>query len=366
MPAPSPLEPALERTTRAFERLAEPLRRELKAHCYRMLGSLHEAEDAVQETYLRGWRSFQSFDGRGPLRAWLYRIATNVCLDALARGRHIQRLLPEQLAPATLEMPRGTPARDIAWLEPYPDSELEGVADEAHDPEARYAAREAVELAFVAVIQTLPPRQRAALLLCDVLGWSAAEAATLLGGSLASINSALQRSRETLGKRYSQDRSPAARALSPAQEALLGRYVRAWEGFDLESFVSLLKEDASYAMPPMPQWYEGREAIRVFFGWAWKSYAGFRLARTAANGRPAFALYSRAETGAPWTAHSIHALSLEGEAISALTFFVKPDGPRLFPAFGLPLVLPDSATSLTVPFSRPTAETAPQASPGNP
>ena len=345
MPSPSPQEPALERTTRTFERLAEPLRRELKLHCYRMLGSLHEADDAVQETYLRAWRSFAGFDARGPFRAWAYRIATNVCLDALATRKNARRFLPDQRAPAAAEMPDGAPARDVAWLEPYPDSEMDGVADEAPNPEARYAAREAVELAFVAVIQELPPRQRAALLLCDVLGWSAAEAATLIGGSIASVNSALQRSRERLAKRRPEGRQAGARALDPGQEALLGRYLQAWEGLDLDDFVTLLKDDAIFAMPPMPQWYKGREAIRVFFDWAWNGYAGFRLVPTAANRQPAFGLYSRAARDAPWAAHSIHLLALERDAISALTLFVKPDGPRLFSAFGLPLILPEGATA---------------------
>ena len=177
-----------ERSKETFERLAEPLRREIKLHCYRMLGSLHDAEDLVQETYLRAWRSFEGFEG-GSFRAWLYRIATNACLNALASRKHAQRFLPDQRAPASTQMPDGSPATDVAWLEPYPDSNLEGIADEAPDPEARYTSREAVQLAFVAAIQELPPRQRAALLLCDVLGWAAAEAATLLGGSAASINS---------------------------------------------------------------------------------------------------------------------------------------------------------------------------------
>src|SRR6266481_7499740 len=197
---------ASERSPRAFERLAEPLRREIKVHCYRMLGSLHETEDAVQETYLRAWRSFETFEG-GSFRAWLYKIATNVSFDALASRKHVQRLLPDQHAPATAEMPDGKPATDVAWLEPYPDSHLEGIADDAPNPEARYTSREAVQLAFVAVIQHLAPRQRAVLLLCDVLGWSAAEAATLLGGSVASVNSALQRSRGTLAKRYPDRRA---------------------------------------------------------------------------------------------------------------------------------------------------------------
>jgi len=341
---PSPQEQASERT-RAFEQLAEPFRREIKVHCYRLLGSLHEAEDLVQEAYLRAWRSFDSFDGRGSFRAWLYRIATNACLDALAGRKHVQRLLPDQRAPATAEMPDGIPATDVAWLEPYPDSNLEGMADEAPSPEARYASRQAVQLAFVAVIQQLPPRQRAVLLLCDVLGWSAAEAATLLGGSTASVNSALQRSRETLAKRYPDGRPPVALPPDRAQQELLGRYVQAWEGLDLDSFVSLLKEDATYTMPPLPQWYAGREAIRTFFGWAWKSYGGFRLVPTAANRQPAFAAYSRTGADAAWAAHSIHVLTLEQEAITALTLFAKPTGPHLFHAFGLPLNLPDHSRS---------------------
>lgn len=339
---------APERSPRPFEQLAEPLRWELKAHCYRMLGSLHEAEDAVQETYLRAWRSFASFEG-GSFRAWLYKIATNASLDALARRKHVQRLSPDRHTPATAEMPDGTPAPDVAWLEPYPDSNLEGIADDAPNPEARYASREAIGLAFVAAIQELPPRQRAVLLLCDVLGWAAAEIATFLGGSTASINSALQRARGTLAKRYPGGRPARAPRPDAAQQTLLDRYLRAWEALDLDGFASLLKEDATYTMPPLPQWYAGREAIRAFFGWAWKSYGGFRLVPTAANRQPAFALYSRTGTEGPWAAHSIQVLSLEQDAISRLTLFVKPTGPQLFQAFGLPLILPDAGVQM--PFA---------------
>jgi RNA polymerase sigma-70 factor, ECF subfamily len=335
-----PPEPA----RKAFERLAEPFRREIKLHCYRMLGSLHDAEDLVQESYLRAWRSFDSFEG-GSFRAWLYRIATNACLDALASRKHAQRLLPDQRAPASTLMPDGTPATDVAWLEPYPDSNLEGIADEAPNPEARYSSREAVQLAFVAAIQALPPRQRAALLLCDVLGWAAAEAATLLGGSTASINSALQRARDTLARRYPDGRPPVPPRPSAAQQELLDRYLRAWERSDLEGFVALLKEDATYTMPPTPQWYAGRQAIFTFFEWAWKAYEGFRLIPTGANRQPAFAAYSRAKADAPWTAHSIHVLTLERDAISTLTLFYKPTGPRLLDAFGLPLALPAATPS---------------------
>src|SRR6516162_4282930 len=229
-----------ERSKETFERLAEPLRREIKLHCYRMLGSLHDAEDLVQETYLRAWRSFEGFEG-GSFRAWLYRIATNACLNALASRKHAQRFLPDQIAPASTQMPDGTPAADVAWLEPYPDSNLEGLADEAPSPEARYTSREAVQLAFVAAIQELPPRQRAALLLSDVLGWSAAETANLLGGTTASINSALQRARETLAKRYPAGRPLTFPRPSPAQQDLLSRYLKAWEGHDLNGFVALLQ-----------------------------------------------------------------------------------------------------------------------------
>ena len=338
---PSHQEQALARTSQAFERLAEPFRRELKLHCYRMLGSVQEAEDLVQETYLHAWRSFGSVEGSGSFRAWLYRIATNACLDALAKRRNRQRLLPDQRAPATLQMPEGAPATEVAWLEPFPDSNLEGIADEAPDPEARYASRESVQLGFVAVIQALPPRQRAVLLLCDVLDWAAAEAATLLGGSTASINSALQRARATLAKRYPGGRPPATSPPTAAQKKLLGRYLQAWEKPDVDGFAALLKEDATYTMPPVPQWYAGREAIRSFFEWAWQAYDGFRLVPTAANRQPAFAAYSRTHADAPWAAHSIHVLTLEQEMISRLTLFVKPDSPRLFHAFGLPLILPD-------------------------
>src|SRR6516162_6360056 len=200
-----------------------------------MLGSLHEAEDLVQETYLRAWRNFDSFEG-GSFRAWLYRIATNACLNALASRKSARRWLPDQRAPAATQMPDGSPVSDVPWLEPYPDSELEGIADEAPNPEARYTTHEAVQLAFVAAIQHLPPRQRAALLLCDVLGWAATEAATLLGGSTASINSALQRARATLAKPYPDGRPTLASSPNPAQQKLLGRYLQAWEGHDLDGF----------------------------------------------------------------------------------------------------------------------------------
>jgi RNA polymerase sigma-70 factor, ECF subfamily len=337
---PSGRKQAPQRHDSRFEQLAEPYRRQIKLHCYRMLGSLHEAEDLVQETYLRAWRSFDTFDGRGSLRAWLYKIATNACLNVLASRKHAQRWLPHHHAPATADLPDGKPAADVAWLEPYPDAELAEIADAAPNPEARYAADESVQLAFVAAIQFLPPRQRASLLLCDVLGWAAAEAAQLLGGTTASINSALQRARETLAKRYSEG---GAATRSADDKELLSRYLHAWERLDLNNFVNLLKEDATYTMPPLPQWYAGREAIRTFFAWAWKLYGGFRLLPIQANRQPAFAAYSRPRPDTPWAAHSIQVLTLEAGAISNLILFTKPDSPRLFEAFGLPLRLEGAA-----------------------
>ncbi|RWC69594.1 MAG: sigma-70 family RNA polymerase sigma factor [Mesorhizobium sp.] len=349
---PSHQEQVSERTGQAFERLAEPFRRELKLHCYRMIGSVHEAEDLMQETYIRAWRGYNRFDGRGSFRAWIYRIATNACLDALTSRKNLRRLLPDQRGVATSDMPDGAPAFapaiDMAWLEPYPDQFLEGIADDAPNPEARYASREAVQLAFIAVIQQLPPRQRAVLLLVDVLGWSAAETATLLGGSTASVNSGLQRARNTLARRYPDGRAPAMQPPDGAQERLIRRYIEAWEGLDLDRFIELLKEDATLAMPPLRQWYAGRDAIRAFHRIVWKSFSGFRLLPTGANGQPALALYGCTVAGGPWSAHSLHVLTLDRDRIAALTLFVKPDSPRLFQAFGFPLSLPD-ATSAGLP-----------------
>jgi RNA polymerase sigma-70 factor (ECF subfamily) len=332
-----------ERKSQTFEELAEPFRHEIKLHCYRMLGSLHEAEDLVQDTYLRAWRSFERFEG-GSFRAWLYRIATNACLNALATRKNMRRVLPDQQAPAaaTFQMPEGTPPADISWLEPYPDSNLEGIADIAPNPAARYASHEAVQLAFVTAIQQLPPRQRAVLLLCDVLGWAAPEAATLLAASTASVNSALQRAREKLAKLYPEGRPSVAASLNTTERELLNRYLRAWESNDLDGLVALLKEDATYTMPPWQQWYAGRDATRSFFALAWQNRE-MLLLPTAANRQPAFAMYTRPGAGERWVAHAIHVLTLEQNRISRLTLFVETGGRSLFPGFGLPLVLSDTA-----------------------
>jgi len=350
---PSRRQPVAEHESQAFEQLAEPFRREIKLHCYRMMGSLHEADDLVQETYLRAWRSFSSFeagasDKYGSFRAWLYKIATNACLNALEGRKHQQRFLPDQLGPASPPKLEGGPALDVPWLEPYPDanlysgSMLEGFADAAPNPEARYTARESVQLAFVAAIQQLPPRQRAALMLCDVLGWASAEAASLLGGSTASINSALQRARLTLSQRYADRRPPLESQPTPAQQKLLGRYLQAWEGHDVDGFVAVLKADATAVMPPWLQWFTGREAIGTFFAAAWKTCGGLRLVPTSANGQPAFAIYEFSSADKRWNAHSIHVLTLDNEAISAITLFLDSS---LFREFALPQFLPDESSS---------------------
>jgi RNA polymerase sigma-70 factor (ECF subfamily) len=236
-------------------------------------------------------------------------------------------------------MPDGGPVSEVAWLEPYPDAALEGIVDPAPGPEVRYEMGEAVQLAFVAAIQHLPPRQRAALLLHDVLGWSATETARLLAASVASVNSALQRARGTLEKRLPAGRPSRQPVSDDRQRALLERYVRAWESADVDGFVALLKEDAVVSMPPWREWLRGREALRAFFAWAWRAdgHGPFHLVPTAANRQPAFAFYSRGRDGAGWRAHSIHLLSVDDDSIGALIFFLSP---QLFVAFGLPLVLP--------------------------
>ncbi len=336
----------------AFELLAAPFRREIKLHCYRMLGSTHEAEDAVQEAYLRAWRSFSGFEAgssgeHASFRAWLYKIATNASLDALVTRKYVQRLLPDQKTPASIDARGlgGSKAIDIAWLEPFPDSNLEGMVDSAPNPEARYSSREAVQLAFVATIQLLPPRQRAALLLCDVIGWTATEAASLLGGSVASINSALQRARATLASRYHGGRSREALHPTPAQQMVLQRYLELWQRLDSEGLAALLKEDVTVTMPPWLEWFAGRDAFMSFLQ-SWQCN-GLRLMSTGANGQPAFAVYER--TGSQWAARSIHVLTLDQELISTITVFGPPIGPILFQSFGLPLTLPEVAGAGSFP-----------------
>jgi RNA polymerase sigma-70 factor (ECF subfamily) len=324
-----------ERSAReGFGTTIEPYRRQIKAHCYRMMGSLHDAEDLTQETFLRAWRSLDEYESRSSVKTWLFQIATHATIDALRQRKRVRRILPvSEFAPVT-DVPTGEPPADIAWLEPFPDSEVDTLPDTAPGPDARYGSRESIRLAFVVAIQYLPPRQRALLLLVDVLGWSAKEAAFLIDGSAASVNSALQRARSTLATKYTPN-SPVEPLRLQDESTLLERYVRAWEGKDLDGFVALLKKEATYAMPPWRQWYLGREVIRSFFGAVWPRYGSFHLVPTRANGQPAFALYVGNKQG-EWRAHSLQILETEGESITGLTLFMRPSVPPLFEAFGLP------------------------------
>jgi RNA polymerase sigma-70 factor, ECF subfamily len=299
-----------------------------------MLGSFHDAEDAVQETLLRAWRGLDEFEGRSSVRHWLYRIATNACLNAIAARKSAARVLPDTERPPADEMPDREPASEVAWLQPYPDAALEGLADAAPGPDAKYETREAVNLAFIAAIQHLPPNQRAVLLLRDVLGWSAAETASLVDSSVAAVNSALQRARATLEQRLPGGRQKDRVPPTDRDRELLARYVQAWESSDVDGFAALLSEDASFRMPPWPQWYRGRDAVRRFFSWAARlgGPAPFRLLPIAANGQPAFAFYSRRQSP-EWRFHSIQLITLQSEMIVDLTSFVMPE---LAAVFGLP------------------------------
>ena len=309
----------------AFRHLVETHQRAVRLHCYRMLGSVHDAEDLTQETLLRAWRSLDRFEGRASVRAWLYRIATNACLDELARrGR---RLLPPQLGVASTEFaPEQGTIDDTPWLEPFPDTLLD-VADTAPGPEARYETKEAIELAFIAALQKLAPRQRAVLLLRDVLGWSAQDVATLLDVTVAAANSALQRARA----RIDAVAPPRTVRLSSADErALVERYVQAWEHSDVAAFVALLKQDAVLSMPPLHEWYVGPSAIGAFFQWATgpEGAGPFRFVPTRANNAPAFGIYDR--TGAPLI---LHVLDVDADGVASMASFMNPD---LFPFFDLP------------------------------
>ncbi|MDX8532941.1 RNA polymerase subunit sigma-70 [Mesorhizobium sp. VK25A] len=333
-PLGRPGQPVLDRL--AFERLSAAHRRALKLHCYRMMGSLNEADDLVQETFLKAWRARSQFDGRGSARGWLYAIATKSCLNAIKARSSARRILEQPRRPPSEGEATGGPATELAWLEPYPDAELPDIADDRPGPEARYEAREAVRLAFVAAIQFLPPRQRAALLLCDVLGWSAIETAQLLGGSTASINSVLQRARATMGNRYLQGRATQWLQPSADEGVLLERYMQAWQADNLDGLVELLRDDAIYHMPPWREWYRGRPAIGAFLGSVWSNFAGYRAAAVGANTQPAVGVYALGRHDSKWRPHSLHVIEPAGGNIASLTIYVPPLGPSLFAAFGLP------------------------------
>jgi RNA polymerase sigma-70 factor (ECF subfamily) len=299
----------------------EQHRRELTAYCYRMLGSPFEAEDAVQDTLLRAWKSIDRFEGRAALRSWLYRIATNVCLDLLS-GRE-RRARPMDLGPARepIEANLNT-LPEVTWIEPLPSG----------DPAELAESRETIRLAFVAALQHLPPRQRAVLLLCEVLRWKAAEVAELLDTSVASVNSALQRARATL---EASEINPSEPALDEPDRELLARYVQAFERYDMEALTSLIREDATQSMPPFDLWLSGRDDI---FAWWVGPGAGCRGSRViptvAANGSPAFGQYKPSETGEGYDPWALQVLEISDGRIVELTFFLGTE--TLFPLFGLP------------------------------
>jgi RNA polymerase sigma-70 factor (TIGR02960 family) len=319
----------------AFRELVEPYRRELQLHCYRILGSLQDAEDQVQETLLAAWRGLDGFEERASLRAWLYRIATNRCLNALRdRSRR-----PQEVS-RMVEPPKPTRMADPSWLEPYPDVLLEGLADAAPGPDARYETRETVGLAFVAALQQLPPRQRAALVLRDVLGFHTTEVAEILDSSEASVKGALERARATIDDRMpARDRERAPLARSAREREVVGLFAAAVERGDTDAVVSLLTDDAWLTMPPLPYEYQGGQAIGEFLrDREARRGEHLRLVPTRANGQPAFGCYLPDAQAAIAHAYGLMVLTLEGDRISAITWFFERS---FFPQFGLPRTLAD-------------------------
>ncbi|HXV43060.1 MAG TPA: sigma-70 family RNA polymerase sigma factor [Anaerolineae bacterium] len=312
-----------------FGSLTEPYRRELQLHCYRLLGSLHEAEDLVQETLLRAWRRLDTYEGRASFRAWLYKIATNACLDTL--DKRPRRALPVATQPrAELDQPPAPPGTDPIWLEPFPDELLPEAT--ALGPEARYAMRESISLAFLAALQLLPPRQRAVLILRDVLDWRASEVAELLDMPVSAANSTLQRARTTLAQHYRAGHSDSPPPADETMLALLDRYMRAWESADVTALVALLKEDAVLSMPPSSAWYQGRVTIAAFLrAVPFAQETGrWRARPTRANGQPAVAFYQWDETGQIYRAFGIQVLSLDHAGIAEMTTFINPAHFSLF------------------------------------
>jgi RNA polymerase sigma-70 factor (ECF subfamily) len=312
-----------------LDSLLESHRRELTAHCYRMLGSTFEAEDAVQETMLRAWRGFEGFEGRAALRSWLYRIATNVCLDMLS-GRE-RRARPMDLGPAgTADVPLGEPLPEVTWIGPIPDGR---VMTSGGDPAEVAAQRESIRLAFIAALQHLPPRQRAVLILREVLRWKADEVAELLGTSVPSVNSALQRARATIAASGLTDEA-APDPVDPVQRELVARYVRAFESYDMDALTSLLHEDAEWNMPPYELWLQShRDVVHWCLG-PGVGCRGSRLIPVEANGQPAFGQYKPSPDGATLEPWSLQVLEISGDRLGGITFFL--DTEHLFPLFGLP------------------------------
>ena len=332
----------------AFSALAERYRRQLLVHCYRMVGSLEDAEDLVQETLLRAWRARAGFEGRSRFRTWLYRIATNACLTALERSP--RRVLvaavpsgdPRAVLPVEERPDLGAPPADLPWLQPYPDRLLEPVAPSAWEPGAMVVARETIELAFLAAIQFLPPRQRAVLILRDVLGWSAKEAASSLELSVAAVNSALQRARSTMRRRLPARRLDWAPATGPTDEerAVLQRFMDAHDRGDVAGFTALLRADVHQMMPPYLLWYEGRDAVAAIFARyidpGSPEYPGrLRLVPTAANRQPAAAGYLRRPGDTEYRLLGLDVLDVQGGLVVGIVSF----GVDLLGAFGLPQTL---------------------------
>jgi RNA polymerase sigma-70 factor (TIGR02960 family) len=319
----------------AFRTLTDPYRRELHVHCYRILGSVQDAEDMLQETLLAAWRGLEQYEERDSLRAWLYRIATNRCLNALRdRGRR-----PRESAGLPFEVPEPTRRGEPLWLEPYPDTLLEGIAEASPGPQARYETKEAVTLAFVATLQHLPPQQRAVLVLRDVLGFRAAEVANMLESTEVSVNSALQRARSALQTRLPADREHAPLPRSPRERELVGRFADAFERDDIERVVALLTDDACVTMPPEPLEYQGSTAIAAFLQNRVDARGGrgIRLVPTRANTQPAFGHYVQDAHAPIARASGLLVLTLEGDRIAAITRFHHGG---VLPHFGLPRTLP--------------------------
>jgi RNA polymerase sigma-70 factor (ECF subfamily) len=318
----------------AFRELTEQHRRELQVHCYRMLGSLQDAEDALQETLLAAWKGLGEFEERASLRTWLYRIATNRCLNA--RRSASRRPAKEWDFPGVVP-PEPTRLGEVVWLEPFPDSLFEGAINVPLGPEARYQQTESISLAFVTALQVLPPRQLAVLILRDVLGFHADEVAEMLDSTVQSVNSALKRARASIERRWMSpaDREPPPAAGSPSENAMVAKFISAWESADLDGIVALLTDNVFISMPPVPFEYEGRDVVARFCASLFDAGRRFDLVRTRANGQPAFGVYLRTPDG---TRHGVgvYVIALTGDRISALIRFEN----TLLPWFDLPRSLP--------------------------
>jgi len=318
----------------AFAQLINPYRRQLLVHCYRILGSFEDAEDMLQETLVRAWKRLDSFEGRSPLRAWLYKIATNASLDAL-NSRRVRGLPKELYARGDPTQPLPPPTQEVNWVDPIPDEWIDGQPDIY--PEARYEVRESITLAFIAALQKLPGRQRAVLILCDVMGWSSSEASEILDMTTAAVNSALQRARETLRQ---TDRKTIPARLNEQLSALLARYVAAWETADSAALIAVLREDIALPMPPLPVWFGGHTDVKSFLdGFLFKGPDPFKVKLVAvhANGSPAFAIYQMQKDGI-YHAAAIHILTIEHGKISEINDYLSFDG-QLFARFQLDLVV---------------------------